>query len=135
VILAYMFDSSIAAFRLVLSGILEGLSLEVVHPHCGATLPYLAGRIDNAYWKPWALGKRLDRPPSELLKGLYTDTMCQSPETLAFARDFYGVDHLLYGSDYPYYEPAESLAFVRGALTETEAEAVLSRNSARLLRV
>jgi aminocarboxymuconate-semialdehyde decarboxylase len=135
VILAYMFDSSLAAFRLLLSGILEGLELDVVHPHCGATLPYLAGRIDNAYWKPWALGRKLERPPSELLKGFYTDTMCQSPETLAYATGFYGVEHVLYGSDYPYYQPADSLAFVRGCLTEAQAEAVLWANAARLLRL
>ena len=135
VIAAYMFDSSLAALRLVLSGILDGLSLNVVHPHCGATLPYLAGRIDHSYWKPWALGKELDRPPGELLKDFYTDTMCQSPETLAFAKSFYGVEHLLYASDYPYYQPAESLAFVRGCLEDSEAEAVLWRNAARLLRL
>jgi aminocarboxymuconate-semialdehyde decarboxylase len=133
VMLAYMFDSSMAALRLVLSGILDGLSLNVVHPHCGATLPYLAGRIDHSYWKPWALGRELERLPSELLKGFYTDTMCQSPETLAYAKGFYGVGHLLYGSDYPYYQPAESLAFVRECLTEAEAKAVLWDNPARLL--
>jgi aminocarboxymuconate-semialdehyde decarboxylase len=133
VMLAYMFDSSMAALRLVLSGILDGLSLNVVHPHCGATLPYLAGRIDHAYWKPWALGRELERLPSELLKGFYTDTMCQSPETLAYAKGFYGVGHLLYGSDYPYYQPAESLAFVRECLTVAEAAAVLWENPARLL--
>jgi len=135
VMLAYMFDSSMAALRLVLSGILDGLSLDVVHPHCGATLPYLAGRIDHSYWKPWALGRELERLPSELLKGFYTDTMCQSPETLTYAKGFYGVGHLLYGSDYPYYQPAESLAFVRESLTEAEADAVLWENPMRLLRL
>jgi aminocarboxymuconate-semialdehyde decarboxylase len=135
VILAYMFDSSIAAFRLVLSGILDGLELDIVHPHCGATLPYLAGRIDGAYWKPYALGRKLEQPPSERLKGFYTDTMCQSPETLEYAKGFYGVTHMLYGSDYPYYQPADSLALVRECLTEAEAEAVLWTNAARLLRL
>lgn len=133
VILAYMYDTSIAALRLVLSGILDGLALAVVHPHCGATLPYLAGRIDGAYWKPWALGRELERLPSELLRAFYTDTMCQSSETLAFAKGFYGVEHLLYGSDYPYYQPAESLAFVRENLTREEVDAVLWTNAARLL--
>jgi aminocarboxymuconate-semialdehyde decarboxylase len=133
VMLAYMFDSSMAALRLVLSGILDGLSLDVVHPHCGATLPYLAGRIDRAYSKPWALGRELEQPPSELLKRFYTDTMCQSPATLAYAKGFYGVERLLYGSDYPYYQPPESLALVRESLTDDEAEAVLWENPARLL--
>jgi aminocarboxymuconate-semialdehyde decarboxylase len=135
VILAYMFDTSLAALRLVLSGILEGLSLDVVHPHCGATLPYLAARIDGAYWKPYALGRKLEPPPSQRLRDFYTDTMCQSAETLAFARSFYGIEHMLYGSDYPYYRPAESLEFVRGCLTGPGAEAVLGGNASRLLRL
>jgi aminocarboxymuconate-semialdehyde decarboxylase len=135
IIVAYMFDTSMAALRLVLSEILDDLSLDIVHPHCGATLPYLAGRIDHAYWKPWALGRELEQPPSELIKGFYTDTMCQSTETLAYAKVFYGLGHLLYGSDYPYYQPAESLAFVRECLTEAEAEVVLCQNPARLLRL
>ena len=59
VMVAYMFDSSLAALRLALSGVLDGLSLQVVHPHCGATLPYLAKRIDGSYAKPWCLGREL----------------------------------------------------------------------------
>lgn len=135
VLVAYMFDSSLAALRLVLSGILEGLSLDVVHPHCGATLPYLAGRIDGAYWKPWAIGRNLDPPPSRRLGRFYTDTMCQSAETLEFAKGFYGAERLLYGSDFPYYQPSESLAFVRGCLTVEEAAAALWENPARLLKL
>ncbi len=135
VILAYMFDTSMAALRLVLSGILDGLKLDVVHPHCGGTLPYLAGRIDASYTRPWALGRELERPPSELLKAFHTDTMCQSAETLAYAKDFYGLEHVLYGSDYPYFQPADSLAFVRASVSEAEVEAVLWRNAARLLEL
>jgi len=135
VLVAYMFDSSLAALRLVLSGILEGLSLDVVHPHCGATLPYLAGRIDGAYWKPWAIGRSLDPPPSRRLGRFYTDTMCQSAETLEFARRFYGAERLLYGSDFPYYQPSESLPFVRECLSREEAAAALWENPARLLKL
>jgi len=128
----YMFDTSIAALRLVLSGIIQDLPLAIVHPHCGATLPYLAGRIDGSYAKPYALGRKLPEPPSTLIASFYSDSMCQSAETLGFAKKFYGVEHLLYGSDYPYFDPAESLEFVRANLDENEAEAVLWRNAARL---
>jgi aminocarboxymuconate-semialdehyde decarboxylase len=135
IVLAYMFDTSLAALRLVLSGILDGLDLDVVHPHCGATLPYLSARIDGAHSKPYALGRVLEPPPSERLARFHTDTMCQSPRTLAYAKDFYGVGRLLYGSDYPYYQPSESLAFVRECLTPDELEQVLWQNAARLLRL
>jgi len=135
VMVAYMFDSSLAALRLALSGILDGLSLPVVHPHCGATLPYLAKRIDGSYAKPWCLGHELPQPPSEILKGFYTDTMCQSEETLAFALDFYGPEHMLYGSDCPYFPTADSLALVRRCLPGEVTQAVLRTNAARLLNL
>lgn len=133
VMVAYMFDSSLAALRLALSGILDGLSLDVVHPHCGATLPYLAGRIDGSHAKPWCLGRVHDPLPSEVLKGFYTDTMCQSAETLAYAHRFYGTEHLLYGSDCPYFSQSESLALVRSVLPEPAHEDVLWKNADRLL--
>lgn len=135
VMVAYMFDSSLAALRLALSGILDGLSLEVVHPHCGATLPYLAQRIDGSYAKPWCLGHELPRPPSEILKSFYTDTMCQSEETLAYALNFYGPERMLYGSDCPYFPQADSLALVRRCLSDEVAGAVLRGNAARLLNL
>jgi aminocarboxymuconate-semialdehyde decarboxylase len=135
VMVAYMFDSSLAALRLALSGILDGLSLEVVHPHCGATLPYLASRIDGSYAKPWCLGHELPQPPSEILRSFYTDTMCQSEETLKYAVAFYGPSHMLYGSDCPYFPQADSLALVRRSLTDEVATAVLSTNAARLLNL
>lgn len=135
VMVAYMFDSSLAALRLALSGVLDGLSIDVVHPHCGATLPYLAGRIDGSHAKPWCLGRVHDPLPSEVLKGFYTDTMCQSADTLAYAHRFYGTEHLLYGSDCPYFSQSESLALVLATLPEPAHEAVLSKNAARLLRL
>jgi len=135
VMVAYMFDSSLAALRLALSGILDGLALEVVHPHCGATLPYLASRIDGSYAKPWCLGHELPRPPSEILRSFYTDTMCQSEETLKYAVGFYGTEHMLYGSDCPYFPQADSLSLVRRSLSDEVATAVLSTNAARLLRL
>ena len=133
-LLGYMFDSSLAALRLVLSGILqEQPGLKVVHPHCGATLPYLAGRIDSSYSKPYSLGEEWSRPPSSYLAALYTDTMSQSEATLAFARNFFDTGHIVFGSDFPYFEPPAELAFVRGALEGTEEEAdVLGGNAAAL---
>src|SRR5262245_14588662 len=136
-LLGYMFDSSLAALRLVLSGILAELpGLKVVHPHCGATLPYLAGRIDSSYSQPYSLGTKWSTSPSRYLAGLYTDTMSQSPATLTFALAFYGADHVMFGSDYPYFEPPTELAFVRRALDGTgEEDAVLGGNALALFGI
>ncbi len=135
-VLGFMFDSSVAALRLVFSGIVaESPGLRVVHPHCGATLPYLAGRIDSSYSKPYSLGETWETPPSELLAGFYTDTMAQSRETFDFARGFYGADKMLFGSDYPYFEPEQELAYVRSLLQAEEADGILRGNAARLLGI
>lgn len=133
-VVGYMFDSSVAALRLVLSEIVSKLpDLKVVHPHCGATLPYLAGRIDTSHSKPYSLGRELSPPPSAQLAGFYTDTMSQSRDTLAYALGFYEEGHVVFGSDYPYFDPAMELAFVRDALAGDERrEGVLHGNAARL---
>src|SRR5438067_6796399 len=130
-LVGYMFDTSVAALRLVLSGIVAELpELRIVHPHCGATLPYLAGRIDSSYVKPYSLGRPFETPPGEQLRGFWTDTMAQSRETLDFARGFYAEGHVMFGSDYPYFEPAEEFAFVREAVAEDVA--ILGGNAAAL---
>lgn len=130
---SYMFDSSIAAYRLAFSGILDGLAIDVVHPHCGATLPYLAGRIDSVRSLLESDGSAVNRRASVVLKTFYTDTVCQSPETLAFAHQFYGTEHLLYGSDCPYFSQRASLDLVCSSLPKETHRAVLCDNAFRLL--
>jgi len=133
-LLGYMFDTSIAALRLVLSGIVEQLpELKIVHPHCGATLPYLAARIDSSYSKPYSLGVEWLEPPSARLARMYTDTMSQSEETLAFARRFYGDGNVIFGSDFPYFEPPSELVFVRQATADDPA--ILGGNAAALFGI
>jgi aminocarboxymuconate-semialdehyde decarboxylase len=133
-LVGFMFDTSLAALRLVLSGIMEdNPDLRVVHPHCGATLPYLAGRIDASHDKPYSLGEALPTPPSAQLGRFYTDTVCQSPKTLAFALEFYEDGHVMFGSDYPFFDPAEELAFARDATDGDEG--VLAGNAAELFGI
>jgi aminocarboxymuconate-semialdehyde decarboxylase len=133
-VLGYMFDSSIAAVRLVFGEIVQRLpQLKVVHPHAGAAVPYLAGRIDSSYSQGYSLDRTFPRAPSQYLANFHTDTMCQSRATLQLAKEFYGVRHVLFGSDYPYFGPQEALDFVRSALSEEEAIDVLSVNAAKLL--
>lgn len=135
-LVGYMYDTSTAALRLVLSGIVaDNPGLKVVHPHCGATLPYLAGRIDQSHDKPYSLGAPLPTPPSKQLAGFYTDTMCQDAATLDFARRFYSDGHVMFASDFPFFSPQDELAFVRTAVPEDEQDAILRGNVARLLGI
>lgn len=135
-LVGFMYDTSSAALRLVLSGIVaENPSLHIVHPHCGASLPYLAGRIDASHDKPYSLGEALPVPPSEQLAGFYTDTVCQSEQTLAFARDFYEDGHVLFGSDFPYFPAEAELARTRDGVDGAEREQILHDNAAALFGI
>ncbi|HEV2591804.1 MAG TPA: amidohydrolase family protein [Gaiellaceae bacterium] len=127
-LVGFLFDTSLAALRLVLSGIVaDSPGLKIVLPHCGGTLPYLAGRIDASHEKPYSLGRRLDPLPSEQLRGFYTDTVAQDANTLAFADRFFADGHVMFASDYPFFPVDEQLAFAR------EHGADLGGNAARLL--
>src|SRR5262249_31627283 len=129
-LVGFVFDTSLAALRLVLSGIVaDNPGLKVVLPHCGGTLPYLAGRIDASHEKPYSLGQALDPLPSKQLRGFYTDTGSQDAQALAFAGRFFADGHVMFASDYPFFPVEEQLAFVHDRVPEP----VLGRNAAALL--
>lgn len=113
-LVGFLFDTSLAALRLILSGVMaENPGLNVVLPHCGGTLPYLAGRIDASHERPYSLGQRMDPLPSAQLRGFYTDTVSQDADTLAFAEKFFADGHVMFASDYPFFPVEEQLAFAR----------------------
>lgn len=132
----YMVDTSLAALDLVFSGLLDELpDLTVVHPHGGGVLPYLAGRIDAEHRKEWAHADALSRPIGESLARFYTDSITNSARSLTMSIETYGLDHVLFSSDYPYWSPAEGLDLIRRTLPAADQERVLSGNAAALLGI
>lgn len=52
------------------------------------------------------------------------------------AIEFYGADHVMYGSDYPCWVPADALRYLEGVgLDAADNERVLSANARRVLRL
>ncbi|MGI9556377.1 MAG: amidohydrolase family protein [Solirubrobacterales bacterium] len=134
--IGYMFDTSAAALNLVFSGTMDACpDLKIVHPHLGAVLPYLADRIDVEYSTPWAGNEGFDGPPSKHLKRFYTDIVNNNPAALRMAIDFYGIDKILYASDYPWWTPEMGFELVNGELDESQMEKVLRGNAKQLLRI
>jgi aminocarboxymuconate-semialdehyde decarboxylase len=130
----FMVDTTLAALDLIFSGVLDECpTLQVVHPHLGGVLPYLAARVDLEHPKEWSGAAALERPPSSYLRRFYTDSVNGSPGALRLALEHYGVDRLLFSSDYPYWSPADELAFVRAHLDDAELEAVCHDNATALL--
>lgn len=102
-LVGFMFDTTLAASKLVLSGVVERFPrIRWVLGHLGGAIPYLAERLDRGFYAFEECRRNISRPPSEYLKTFYYDTVNFDPRALELAIDFAGVDHLLAGSDYPH---------------------------------
>lgn len=130
--LGRLIDSSVTVLRLIFSGIMERHpALKVMHTHGGGVLPYQAGRIDKN-----ARIKGLPEPPSTYLRRTYVDTVCPQELTIRTAMEFYGADHVMYGTDYPCWSPKAAAAVIDGAgLTGTDTDKVLRDNAAAVLGI
>ena len=128
--LGRVIDVSVSAFRLVLSGMMERHpDLKIVMSHTGGALPYQAGRMDKNSKRA-----RLPQLPSVYLKRMYTDTVSPHELGVRFAVEFYGVDHIMYGSDYPCWSPAAALDVLKAAgLSQADSEKILNDNARRIL--
>jgi aminocarboxymuconate-semialdehyde decarboxylase len=125
-------EVSVAAMRLVLSGLMERHpDLKIVMSHTGGALPYQSGRMDKNSTRA-----RLPKPPSTYLKRMYTDTVSPHTAGMKFAIEYYGVDRVMYGSDYPCWSPAAALAyFDKIGLAPADQEKILNLNARRILNL
>ncbi len=125
-------EVDVAAMRLVLSGLMERHpNLKIVMSHMGGSLPYQAGRMDKN-----TKAAKLPKPASTYIKRMYTDTV--QPHTLGmkFGIEYYGVDHVMYGSDYPCWMPAAALQyFSEIGLSASDQEKILNLNARRILNL
>jgi aminocarboxymuconate-semialdehyde decarboxylase len=130
--LGRLIDSSVTILRLIYSGIMERHpALKVMHTHGGGVLPYQAGRIDKN-----ARIKGLPELPSTYLRRTYVDTVCPQELTVRTAVEFYGADHVMYGTDYPCWAPKAAVGVINDVgLSEQDTAKVLRDNAAGLLGI
>lgn len=123
-------EVSTAAMRLVYSGMMERHpDLRIVLSHTGGALPYQSGRMDKN-------GKHagLPKPPSDYMRRMFTDTVSPHAMGIRFAIDYYGIDHVMYGTDYPCWDPATCLALIEEiGLSDAEKRALFVTNARRIL--
>jgi predicted TIM-barrel fold metal-dependent hydrolase len=108
-IFGWPYETTAAMTRLVFSGILEKYStLKVITHHCGAMVPYFEQRITCAYDMvemryPGQPKQGLTKSPIEYYRMFYNDTAINgSVPALMCAYEFFGADHLLFGTDMPF---------------------------------
>ena len=126
--LGRVIDVSVSAYRLVLSGVMERHpNMKVFMSHTGGALPYQAGRMDKN-----SRAAKLPEPPSTYIKRMYTDTVSPHSLGIRFAIDYYGVDHIMYGDDYPCWNPEASLdVFEAVDMSEADRAKIFSENARR----
>jgi len=128
--LGRVIEVSVAAMRLVFSGLMERHpDLKLVMSHTGGALPYQSGRMDKNGGKA-----KLPQKPSHYLHNMYTDTVSPHSLGMKFAIDYYGIDRVMYGTDYPCWDPAMALALLAELdLTAEQKQALFYDNARRIL--
>lgn len=146
--IGWPYETTVAMIRLVFSGILERYpNLKFITHHCGAMVPFFESRLeplqpDSPEMQSEKRYERLSRPPIQYFKMFYADTANVRPPALICGHQFFGTDHLLFGTDMPY-GPAPGDFFIRQGMdsigqlniSQTEKEKILRNNAEKLLRL
>ncbi len=129
-------ETTIALHYLIFDGILERHPrLKILAVHGGGYLGAYPGRIDHAWGARSDSHGALPQSPTTYLKRIYVDTVVFTPHQLAALVEFFGADHVLLGTDYPYdmaeYDPLGHLAAVNDI--DAVAVAALAGGNAKKL--
>ena len=107
--LGWVYETSSAMVRLVLSGILEKyVNLKFIVHHGGAMIPFLSKRIPSFIdFSATRLKNRIleniSGQPMDYFKRFYADTAIYGNTAgLMCSYDFFGARHLVFGTDMPY---------------------------------
>lgn len=132
----FLFDTTLAALRLILSGTLEKFPrLKLVLPHVGSTIPYLMGRIDHLSGSLPGGREHITKAPSEYFKRFYVDSVSSFQPAINYCYSLTGADRILFGTDYPWVPVELSKGLVEGMPIPPEEKALIySGNALRLLR-
>ena len=120
--LGWMFETAAAALSLVYSGLLDECpDLVVVHPHLGGVLPSVVDRVIEC---EFGAGPRYGLR-SYLRRNFYVDTVQKTLAASPLAIETYGIDHVVFGTDFPWVTRQGSIDATRSALTGEQFEQVL----------
>jgi aminocarboxymuconate-semialdehyde decarboxylase len=101
--MGFMADTMFAVGRLAYAGTFDRFGgINWIFTHLGGTIPFVLPRYDNYYRQFPECREHIDRPPSEIMRGLYYDTCTMHAPALRCAVDTLGPERLLFGSDYPH---------------------------------
>ena len=142
VIFHFVNDTAVAAATIIYSGLLDRFpELNIILAHYGGSMPYHLRRLDMIKHPhfPKSCGQDLLRSPSQYADRFYVDT-AQGFHRPSFdcARAVFGIERLLYGSDYflldtPFRSELNAF-FETLPLSDAEREQIFQRNARRVLQ-
>ncbi len=141
--LGWPYETSVAMARLVYSGCFDRHpGLKIITHHAGAMVPHFAGRLASPLEDPdrEAIMSSLKNDPMDYFRLFYADTaMFGASHAVRCAVEFFGADHVLFGTDMPLGGPnvvADTLADIESlGLPDSQTAAILGGNAMRLLGI
>jgi aminocarboxymuconate-semialdehyde decarboxylase len=130
-------ESTIAVSHLIFDGVMaRNPKLKVVVAHAGGYIAHYWGRMDHAWRARPDCRMVIKKAPSHYLKRFHFDTITFDPSMLRHMIDYYGADHVLLGTDYPYdMGEDDPIGLVESVsrLARADKEAIMGGNALRLL--
>jgi predicted TIM-barrel fold metal-dependent hydrolase len=141
-VFGWPYETALFMSRLIFSGHLDRYpGLRILTHHAGGMVPHFAGRIgpgldqfgqrtpDEDLSK---VAQRLTKRPYDYYKMFYGDTALFGAEhALRCAIEFFGVDHMLFGSDMPF-DPEKGPQFIRETIANLDALALSAADRKRI---
>ncbi len=136
-------ETATAMVRLILSGALDAFpNLQIILGHYGEALPFSMQRIDHPFVRPYikadgAAVPDLKHPPSHYLRNnLWVSTSGNYlPAAFNCTKEALGIDRIVLGTDHPYEDMGECMAFLGGLPLDPDEQTKLYRTNAAALGV
>lgn len=140
-VFGWPYETALAMFRLVMAGIFQDYpDIKFITHHCGGVVPYLGHRLKWMF-SPGVEAERTARNPIEHFRKFYNDTaVCGSTAALMCGYDFFGADHLLFGTDAPlgpgFGLTLETIRSIeKMGIPDIDKEKIFEQNAVKLLRL
>lgn len=147
-VFGWPYESTAAMMRLAFGGVLDDHpDLRIVVHHTAAMVPYFHGRMDSMFrlFEPQLvaeMGRPMTKPPLDYFRMFYADTSLYTATSVNCAREFLGVDHIVFGTDAPFDATGgrssigNSIAAVRASsCSDAEKERIFHENARQLFRL
>ena len=140
-VFGWPYETAATMLQLVSAGIFNDYpEIKFIIHHCGSMAPFFEGRI--RWLLPLSLGDGHPvRDPVEHFRKFYADTAVYgTTAALMCGYDFFGVDHLLFGTDAPmgpeYGLTVDTINCVNSmGIPDVEKEKIFEQNAVKLLRL